>query len=75
MRGTCVYARLMVAMYLSGMDNKALAEKTGMTYSSLRRKLRGQTRINLEEAHRIRNALQCDLPLEKLFERAEDAND
>lgn len=75
MRGTCVYARLMVQMYLAGMDNRELAEKTGMTYSSLRRKMRGETRINLEEAARIREALGCDLALDKLFERTEYLHD
>lgn len=74
MRGTCVYARLMVEMYLAGMDNRMLAEKSGINYASLRRKMRGDTPIRLEEAARIRRALQSNLPLEKLFEKLENPN-
>lgn len=75
MRGTCIYARLMVEMYLAGMDNRTLAEKSGIKYASLRRKMRGDTPIRLEEAARIRTALQSNLPLEKLFEKAEGVHD
>jgi len=71
MRGTCVYARLMVEMYLAGMDNRALSEKAGITYASLRRKMRGDTPVKLEEARRIRDALKSTLPVEKLFEKVE----
>lgn len=70
-RGCCVYARLMMEMYLSGMDNHTLAERTGIHYASLRRKMRGITPIKLDEAERIRTALSSHLPLEKLFEKAE----
>jgi len=72
MRGSCIYSQLMVQMYLAGVDNKTLAQRTGITYSSLRRKLRGQTRIQLEEARLIRGALGCEMPLDQLFERAEE---
>lgn len=71
MRGTCVYARLMVEMYLAGMDNRTLSEKTGITYASLRRKMRGDTPVRLEEAKRIRDALKSTLTVEKLFEKVE----
>lgn len=74
MRGCCVYARLMVEMYLSGMDTKTLAEKSHVNYASLRRKMRGIAPFRLDEATRIRNALECSLPLEKLFERVEEPN-
>lgn len=74
MRGSCVYARLMVEMYLAGMDNKTLAEKSGIHYASLRRKMRGDTPIRLDEAARIRTALGSSLSLEKLFEKVEERN-
>ena len=69
MRGTSTYARLMMEMYLKGMDCRSLSEKTGLTYATLRRKMRGSTPLRLEEALRIRNALGCQMPLETLFER------
>lgn len=74
LRGSCVYARLMVEMYLAGMDNKTLAEKSMVNYASLRRKMRGETPFRLDEAARIRDALGCGLSLEKLFERVEESN-
>lgn len=69
MKRPSVYAQVMVEMYLKGMDSLTLSRKTGMSYPTLRRKLRGDGAIRLEEAMRIRSALECDLPLEKLFER------
>ena len=73
MKRNSVYAQVMVQMYLRGMDSHMLSQKTGMTYPTLRRKLRGDGSIDIEEAIRIRSALDCDLPLEKLFERREEA--
>lgn len=74
-RGLAIYPRLMAQMYLKGFDNKRLAEETGLTYLTLRRRLRGETTLKLSEANRIRNALGTDMPLEKLFERREDMYD
>ena len=75
MRGECVYLQVLVQMYLRGLDSRRLSERAGMNYTSLRRKLRGQSPLQLEEARRIRAALQCDVPLEDLFERREDIHD
>ena len=73
MSNACVYLQVMVQMYLRGMDSHALAEQAGMSYPSLRRKMRGEGSFGLEEAIRIKEVLQCDLPLEKLFERRREA--
>ncbi len=73
MKNTCVYMQVMVEMFLRNMDSHALAEKAGISYPSLRRKLRGEGSLGLEEAKRIRWALDSDKPLETLFERREDA--
>ena len=67
MRGECIYLQVMVQMYLKGWTSQTLAEETGISYPSLRRKLRGVSPLQLEEARRIRQALGCDLPLETLF--------
>ena len=65
----CVYLRLMAEMYLRGFDSRLMAEKIGVHYGTLRRKLRGQSPLQLEEAMRMKEALQCKLPLEKLFDK------
>ncbi len=33
MRGECVYMQVMVQMYLKGWDNRALADKAGLSYT------------------------------------------
>ena len=73
MRGDCVYMQVLVQMYLKGWDNRILAEKSGITYTSIRRKLRGLAPLHLEEARRIQEALDCGMSLDILFARREDA--
>ncbi|MBR5110089.1 MAG: hypothetical protein IK099_07825 [Clostridia bacterium] len=73
MRGECVYLQVMVQMYMKGWDSRVLAEKTGIKYTSMRRKLRGMAPLQLEEARRIQQALNCPMPLEELFARREKA--
>ncbi|MBQ7655378.1 MAG: helix-turn-helix transcriptional regulator [Clostridia bacterium] len=73
MRGDCVYLQVMVQMYIKGWDSRTLAEESGITYTSLRRKLRGMAPLSLEEARRIQEALDCGMSLDKLFARREDA--
>ncbi len=73
MRGECVYLQVMVQMYLKGWDSRVLSEKTGIAYTSMRRKLRGMAPLNLEEARRIQEALGCGLSLDKLFEKTDRA--
>ncbi|MBQ9263895.1 MAG: hypothetical protein IJ189_06735 [Clostridia bacterium] len=73
MKNASVYTQVMIQMYLRGMDCRTLSQKTGMSYPTLRRKLRGEGSIRLADALRIRSALGCDMPIEVLFERKEDA--
>ena len=73
MRGECVYLQVMVQMYMKGWDSRTLAEKSGMPYTSMRRKLRGMTPLHLEEARRIQEALDCGMSLDKLFARRDHA--
>ena len=72
-KGQCVYVQVMVQMCLRGWDSRDLADKTGLTYSSMRRKLRGIAPLRLEEARRIQEALDCGLSLDQLFKRADPA--
>ena len=67
MKGDCIYMQVMVQMYLKGWDNRALAENTGISYTSLRRKLRGIVDLTLKEAKQIQAALDCGLSLDALF--------
>ena len=73
MRGECVYLQVMVQMYLKGWDSRELADKAGITYTSMRRKLRGTSPLHLEEARRIQRALDCGLSMDELFARRGDA--
>ena len=73
MRGDCVYMQVMLQMYLKGWDSRMLAEKSGITYTSMRRKMRGLAPLYLEEARRIQEALDCGMSLDVLFARREDA--
>ena len=67
------YTQVIVQMYLRGMDSHDLSRRTGISYPSLRRKLRGDGSMRLEEAISIRNALGCDMALEELFTRRKEA--
>lgn len=69
MRGECVYIQVMVQMYMRGWDSRTLAEKAGLSYSTIRRKLRGLAPLHLEEARTIQTALNCGLTLDELFAR------
>ena len=69
MKEISVYPCLMAQMYLKGYDSKQLAEAVGLSYVTLRRRLRGESSMKLTEARRIREALNCALPLEILFQR------
>lgn len=75
MRGECIYLQVMVQMYLKGWDSRTLSEKTGISYPSLRRKLRGSSPMGLEEARQIQRALGCGLNLDTLFARREGSYD
>ena len=69
MRGECVYLQVLVQMYVRGWNSRELARRTGMSYPSLRRKLRGASPLLLEEAQRVQAALDCGLTLDQLFAR------
>lgn len=69
MRTQCIYTQVMVQMYMKGWNMRELAREAGMSYVSLRRKLRGESPILLEEAFSIRKALAVQMPLDTLFEK------
>ncbi len=69
MRTHCIYAQVMVQMFMRGWNMRQLAEETDISYVSLRRKLRGESPFTLEEAFAVRDALEVELPLDALFEK------
>ena len=75
MRGQCVYLQVLVQMYLKGWNSHQLADRVGMSYPSLRRKMRGASPLQLEEAVKIQAALNCGMSLDQLFARKEGGDD
>ena len=75
MRGQCVYLQVLVQMYMKGWNSHQLAERTGISYPSLRRKMRGASPLHLDEARKIQAVLGCGMTLDQLFARKETRND
>lgn len=75
MRGDCIYPKVVYRMYLKGWDFKALSDVTDITYTTLRRKLRGVNDLTLKEAIAIRNALNSKLTLDDLFDQRDYINE
>lgn len=71
MQGEEIYLEVMVQMLLKGWNSHMLAAKAGISYPSLRRKMRGCSPFTLDEAIRIRRALDCGMDLDALFARRE----
>ena len=69
MRTQCIYTQVMIQMYMKGWNMRELAGEVGMSYVSLRRKLRGESPVLLDEAFSIRKALEVQMPLDALFEK------
>ena len=69
MRTNCIYAQVMVQMFMKGWNMRQLAEETDISYVSLRRTLRGESPFMLEEAFAVRDALKVQMPLDALFEK------
>ena len=75
MRGQCVYLQVLVQMYMKGWNSHQLADQAGISYPSLRRKMRGASPLQLDEARRIQTVLDCGMTLDQLFARKEIGND
>ena len=74
MRDECIYPEIYIQMYLQNIDSKALADLTGISYVSLRRKMRGITLFDIEEAKAIQKAFNCGKTLDELFKTLIEAN-
>lgn len=72
MNRNCVYVQLMLQMYMNNVSCRELSDLTGISYATLRRKLRGGSEFLLCEALRIKETLHCGMPLENLFQKRSD---
>ena len=67
----CPYDELRLQMVIRGVTSRELADHSGINYQTLRRKLRGESPVLLQDAVMIRKALKLEMPLEQLFHRLE----
>ena len=49
MPSQCKYAQLVIQMYLKGLSSRELAAQANMNYQTLRRKMRGDSPVTLED--------------------------
>ena len=63
------YRLLLARMSLSGLRSSDVAERLGISFSTMRNKIKGVAPFTLEEAIRIRQILETDERLEVLFEK------
>ena len=69
----CIYMQVLIQLYLKDWDYQNLSKETGISYTSLRRKLAGESPLSINEAKKIQKALNSGLPIDKLFETREAA--
>ena len=63
-----MYRVLESKMAYKGISKKLLAEAIGMNYNTLLAKMSGKSKYTLDEAVRIREYLEEEIPVEELFE-------
>ena len=64
-----MYTNVKAELARKGLTVVDLSKMTGIRYQSLANKIGGKTPLKLEEARAIKQALEVDIPLDKLFER------
>ena len=64
------YAKLKGLMAERGLEVTKLAEVLGISRQSASAKINGKSPVTVDEAKRIKSALQVSIPLEELFEPA-----
>lgn len=68
-----LYLQVHIEMFMKGLSYGQLAYKLGMSYASVRRKMKGIHPITLDEALAIKKALGSSLPLEELFSKRSES--
>lgn len=69
--GKMVYRKLLARMALMDISKTEVAQRIGVSYTTLYNKLCGVTDFTLSEALLIKNLLSCEEALEDIFQRAE----
>lgn len=71
MKRNVLYFHLEYERLCKNLSIQELADASGISYVSMRRKLRGEAPWQLEECMAVKKALNSDLPIETLFEKRE----
>ena len=58
------YKKLETRIFQSGIEKRELAERIGISYASLYKRLKGENKWSLEEAYLVMQALE--LPMDQL---------
>jgi len=69
--GRVVYRKVLARMALMDVSKTEVAQRLGVSYSTLQNKLCGVTDFTLTEALSIKSLLSSPEPLEDMFQRAE----
>lgn len=64
-----MFRRIEAQIVLQGLTKKQLAGMVGIRYNTLLQKLNGSSQFTLDEALRVKEALDSDETLEVLFEK------
>ena len=68
---TAYYPVLVSEIAVKKISVMDISRETGIPYSTLSPKIRGEKPITVAEARKIRDAIRSDLSLEELFKEAE----
>lgn len=63
-----MYKNVKAELARRDMSLNDLSTMTGISYSTLHNKMNGKTALTLDEALKIKTALDIELPIEELFE-------
>ena len=69
--GKVVYRKVLARMALMDISKTEVAQRMGVSYSTLHNKLCGVTDFTLSEARLVKELLGSQEPLEDIFQRAE----
>lgn len=69
-----MFQNLKTEMARSGVSRADLAEKLGVKYLTLSKKINGENDFKLGECLAIKEALNSPLPIEELFAKEQQAN-
>ena len=68
-----MFNKIEMEIFVKHLSKKKIAEALGITYNTLLLKLSGKATFTLDEAMKLKEVLQSDLPIEELFERNDAA--